>query len=106
MSYGIHKIAASDKEPTKHGLNIWMPMHGQIVEPMPMHAEGATRSIERKQGPTARGDKRGVFVSHPLFIIQKTVKLRVNYAPMQHNDRGLLICHQSQETIPYPGRFF
>ena len=78
-------------------------MRGQIVEPMPMHAEGTTRSIERKQGPTARGDKRGVSVSQSLFIILKIVKKGMKYALMQHNDCGLLKRHQSQETIPYPG---
>jgi hypothetical protein len=35
------------------------------------------------------------------FINLKTVKLKVKYASLQHNDRGLLIRHPSRETIPY-----
>lgn len=35
------------------------------------------------------------------FIYLKTVKLKVKYASLQHNDRGLLIRHPSRETIPY-----
>ena len=84
-----------DKEPSKQGLNIWMPMCGQIAEPMPMHAEGAMRSIECTRGPMVRGDTRGVLVFHSLFIILKTVKLKVKCASLQHNDHRLLIHHQS-----------
>ena len=90
-----------DEEPTKRGLNIWMPMGGRIIEPMPIRTHGATCGLGRARGPTARGDKRGAFAPHSSIIILKTVKLKVKYASLQHNDRGLLIRHPSRETIPY-----
>ena len=72
-----------------------------MVEPMPIHTKGATCDAERAQGPTARGGEKGRFPPPSLIIILKTVKLKVKYVSLQHNDCGLLICHQSRETIPY-----
>jgi hypothetical protein len=76
-------------------------MGGQTVEPMPIHTEGATCDAERARGPMARGGEKGRFAPHSLIIILKTVKLKVKYASLQHNDCGLLIRHQSREIIPY-----